>query len=207
MHATIDIQVGNISRAATMFPNKRGPPRHQFHCPLAHPHPNWQKARAVRLDRSRVLEHCRPDARRQTCLHFLTCDTTIRRIPQRVTGYRRAIQLRERCTELFIVRVSTVPQIAQLDRLAQLDRRIGIAVPLDPGMDAMTEADVVGQLCREPIKESAQRPTASRMAFAVAKKKGNAYIFHDSEEHVIHYLTLNYPLRMSNKKERHAPSF
>jgi hypothetical protein len=42
--------------------------------------------------------------------------------------------------------------------------------------------------------------------FAVAKKKGDAYIFLDSEEQVIHYLTLGYLLRMSNKKERHAPS-
>ena len=39
-----------------------------------------------------------------------------------------------------------VPQVAQRDRLAQLDRRIGIAAPVDPGMDAMTEADVVGEL-------------------------------------------------------------
>jgi hypothetical protein len=42
--------------------------------------------------------------------------------------------------------------------------------------------------------------------FAVTKKKGDAYIFLDSEEQVIHHLTSGYLLRMSNKKERHAPS-
>ena len=68
-------------------------------------------------------------------------------------GYGRggAIQLRERYTELLIVRVRAVPQIAQRNRLAQLDRRIGIAPPVDPRVDPVTKADVVCQLMQFPI--------------------------------------------------------
>ena len=65
-------------------------------------------------------------------------------------GYGRncAIQLCERHTELLIVRVRTVSQIAQRDGLAQLDRGIGIAAPMNSGMDAVTEANVVGEFMK-----------------------------------------------------------
>ncbi len=42
--------------------------------------------------------------------------------------------------------------------------------------------------------------------FAVARKKGEDYKFLDTEEEVVSHLAQGYLLRMSNRKERHAPS-
>ena len=48
--------------------------------------------------------------------------------------------------EPLIVRVRAVLQITERDRLAQLDRRISIAPPMNSGMNPMAEADVMGEL-------------------------------------------------------------
>ena len=42
--------------------------------------------------------------------------------------------------------------------------------------------------------------------FGVTKKKGEPYIFLDTEEQIVPYLAAGYLLRMSNKRERHSPS-
>jgi hypothetical protein len=42
--------------------------------------------------------------------------------------------------------------------------------------------------------------------FHVAKKKGDQYVHLETEEQVVQYLRSGYSLRMSNRKENHAPS-
>src|ERR1700739_4498749 len=61
-------------------------------------------------------------------------------------GYRSAIQLGQRYAELLVVCVGVVLQITQRHRLAKLARRVSITTPVNPGMDAVAEADVVGEL-------------------------------------------------------------
>jgi hypothetical protein len=40
----------------------------------------------------------------------------------------------------------------------------------------------------------------------VTKKKGEPYVFLETEEEIIPYLAAGYLLRMSNKREGHSPS-
>jgi hypothetical protein len=42
--------------------------------------------------------------------------------------------------------VRVILQITQRDRLAELDGLVGVAAPVNPGVDAVPEADVVRQL-------------------------------------------------------------
>src|SRR5689334_11032199 len=51
-----------------------------------------------------------------------------------------------------------VAQEAQRDGLAQLDRRVGVAAPVDPGVDAVAETDIAGQLVQFTV--DAERPRA-----------------------------------------------
>jgi len=55
------------------------------------------------------------------------------------------IQLGNWYIELLIVRARTITQIAQRDRLAQLNWGVRIAAPMNTGMDAVAEPDVTGE--------------------------------------------------------------
>src|SRR5215469_9011975 len=57
-------------------------------------------------------------------------------------GGGRAVQLGQRNGELLVVGAGVVLQVAECDRFAELDGCVGVAAPVNPGVDAVTEADV-----------------------------------------------------------------
>jgi hypothetical protein len=62
-----------------------------------------------------------------------------------------AVQLRYLDGELLVVGMRPVLQDAQRDRFTQLDRGIGIAAPVNTGMDAVTKANIVRELMQFAI--------------------------------------------------------
>ena len=75
-------------------------------------------------------------------------------------GYGRsgAVQLFQRDAEPLIVGARAVAQVAQGDRLAQLDRGVGVAAPMDTRVDAVPEADVAGELVQLAVDRQRRLP-------------------------------------------------
>jgi len=61
-------------------------------------------------------------------------------------GDRRAVQLAEGDADLFVVAVGLVLEVFEGDLFAEDDGPVGVATPVDAGVDAVAKADVVGEL-------------------------------------------------------------
>src|SRR4029077_17117834 len=59
---------------------------------------------------------------------------------------RRAVEFCELNGEGFVIRSGAVLQKAERNSLSQLERCVGIAPPVNPGVDAMSKADVMAKL-------------------------------------------------------------
>src|SRR5712691_10841876 len=102
----------------------------------------WYWIRLEKRERAAPLTAPPPPPRANAVLLRIPCVRDSRRCP---------VELRQMDGERLVVGPGLVLEEAERDRLSQEQRRVGVAAPVDTGVDSMTERHVVSQLIQLAI--------------------------------------------------------